>query len=218
MAWHAHSQQKTKPLSNLKAELHKTLPEQLNQKVEEITETTEPELTASANKTDLPRLNKFVPKQIQIGNDSCADVIVFRDGTEMTAKVVEIFNGTIKYLPCNNLDGPLRVSNGDKIFMVKYANGTKEVFKETAKTSAPTAKPQAPKEKELNMLALASFILSMFWFLYFIPAIVACILGIIAMKQINANPEKYKNRWMAKFGIIVFFVVSGLIVLSYIGV
>lgn len=214
LAWHTISQQKTKQEKNLKSESKLTRQEHLNQQVNVVIETARIELTASANKMGLPRVSKFIAKQIKTGNDSCADVLVFRDGTELTVKVVEIFNGTIKYLPCNNLDGPLRVANGDKIFMVKYANGTKEVFKETVRTQTPDARKVEPIKQKMNVLALISFISSI---LGFIPifGIAAVILGAISLNQISRAPQKYKNRWMAIFGLVAGGIWTFLNLIAY---
>lgn len=149
-------------------------------------------------------------------NDSCADILVFRDGVELTVKIVEVYEGTVKYLPCNNLDGPLRVQTGEKVFMIKYANGTREVLQMPVKSepdkNLSKEKNQTDK-KGINGLALASFICGILGFLI-LPAIVAVILGMIAKRQYRSNPTKYKAMWMATFGMTAGMVWLGIYFLS----
>lgn len=174
------------------------------------------QLSASTNMDLTTILLKKKPVYLKPNNDSCADVLVFRDGVELTVKVVEVFEGTIKYLPCNNLDGPLRVQTGEKVFMIKYANGTREVLQMPVKSepdkNVSKEKNQTVK-RGLNGLALASFICGIFGF-FILPAIVAVILGMIAKRQHRSNPMKYKAMWMATFGMTAGMVWLGLYFLS----
>jgi len=57
------------------------------------------------------------------------DLIIKRDGEEINAKILEIDDIKIKYKPSTHLDGPTRVINKSAVFMIKYKNGTKELFK-----------------------------------------------------------------------------------------
>ena len=60
------------------------------------------------------------------------DVITKRDGTELQTKVVEIGVNEIKYKNFDNLDGPDYVCLKSDVFMIKFENGNKEVFGNTA--------------------------------------------------------------------------------------
>lgn len=71
--------------------------------------------------------------------DTC-DVLVFKDGSEIKGKVKEIGSSEIKYKRCDSPDGPTYISKSSDIFMVKYANGTREVIK-----SEPTPRVQSPE-------------------------------------------------------------------------
>lgn len=56
------------------------------------------------------------------------DLLTRRNGDEVQVKVVEITPNEVKYHRTDNPDGPLiSVWRGD-VFMIRYANGTKEVF------------------------------------------------------------------------------------------
>jgi hypothetical protein len=47
---------------------------------------------------------------------------------EIESKVIEITEGVIKYRLPSQPNGPLRNMAIDNIFMIKYGDGTKEVF------------------------------------------------------------------------------------------
>ena len=56
------------------------------------------------------------------------DNIILFDGEEIVAKIIEININDIKYKKISNLDGPLYTLDKNEVFMIKYANGEKEVF------------------------------------------------------------------------------------------
>ena len=57
-----------------------------------------------------------------------SDIIITKKGDEIEVKVVEITAETIKYRKASQADGPLRNVPISEVFMIKYKNGTKEVF------------------------------------------------------------------------------------------
>lgn len=58
------------------------------------------------------------------------DVITKKNGDEIQAKITEVGQNEIKYKRFDNLDGPVYTIGKSDVFMVKYQNGTKDVFKE----------------------------------------------------------------------------------------
>lgn len=56
------------------------------------------------------------------------DVIILKDGEEIEGKVIEITETSVKYKSASQLDGPIRNMAIDKVFMIKYGDGTKEVI------------------------------------------------------------------------------------------
>ncbi len=172
--------------------------------------------------------------------DTCGDKIFMRNGQDILAKVIEVNPKTIKYKQCDNLDGPLFVVGVDKIAMIQYANGVKETFaaSEVSESqpdyaSAPTAssttitrnggegrgkeiiKYKTIDEKKLvyHKYAMPAFILGFFFWLI-VPGILSIIYGILALKAIKRNPEKYKGEILAGFWIYVFSGILFLILLS----
>lgn len=147
--------------------------------------------------------------------DSCGDIITLKNGDEIVAKVLEVSQTTIKYKKCNNLDGPLMVESIDNIFMVKYVNGSKDVFNKTTKPKVDSPKKEnAPTgEKKYNKFAVMSFIFSLFFIVYGISCIFSLIFAIKALRQMKKEPGKYKGKAFAMVGLIVSAIVLGLILL-----
>ncbi len=56
------------------------------------------------------------------------DVIVLKSGEEIQAKIVQVTDNDVSYKKFDYQDGPTFVVSKDKIFMIKYADGTKDVF------------------------------------------------------------------------------------------
>ena len=74
------------------------------------------------------------------------DIITLRTGDEIKSKVLEVNPDLIKYKNWTNLEGPIySVVKGD-IFMIKYANGTKDVFKITTAPESKSAEIQPVKK------------------------------------------------------------------------
>lgn len=67
------------------------------------------------------------------------DVIVLKSGDEIQAKIVQVTDNDVSYKKFDYQDGPTFVVSKDKIFMIKYADGTKDVFS-TSTTQAATVR------------------------------------------------------------------------------
>lgn len=68
------------------------------------------------------------------------DIIIFKSGDEVEAKVLEISTDIVKYKKWNNQNGPTYSSGKVEIFMIKYQNGTKDIFNDFQ------VKPNPPKK------------------------------------------------------------------------
>ena len=75
------------------------------------------------------------------------DKIMFIDGTEILSKVIEINNTEIKYKNFADISGPTIINLKKNIFIIKYENGTKEVFTENLIKDSPK---NIQVETELN--------------------------------------------------------------------
>jgi len=61
-------------------------------------------------------------------NLNAQDVIIKNDGTEIESKISEVGLENIKYKKFSSLDGPTYLLPKKEIFMIKYEDGTKDVF------------------------------------------------------------------------------------------
>lgn len=61
-------------------------------------------------------------------NANAQDIIKFRDGDTITAKVTEVGIIEIKYFKADKLQGPLYITNKADVAFIFYANGSKDQF------------------------------------------------------------------------------------------
>jgi hypothetical protein len=64
------------------------------------------------------------------------DEITFRNGETLKAKIVEVGLDEITYKKVENPSGPSYTVKKDKVFMIKYENGTRDVFEAVQQTNA----------------------------------------------------------------------------------
>lgn len=162
---------------------------------------------------------KIIP--LSMLTDSCGDVVVMKDGTEMTVKITEVGSKTIRYKRCDNLSGPTIVVRTESVFMIKYASGTKEVFKtsepdyvvSSEEWQSQKTKPIVYEAKKVNGFALASFVVSLLsWTLVLAP--VSLIFGFIGISQATNHPEKYVGKGFAVAGVVITLAVLFIFLLA----
>lgn len=148
------------------------------------------------------------------------DEIILRNGNEISAKVIEIDNSVVKYKKCDNLNGPLYSIEKSKILIIKYTNGTKDVFADNEPTDSDKVKQKSTKRK-VNSAAVLSFVFSLAGipiglFASMIVGLVlsgvAFILGIIGIIIISIRSDKYKGRGFAVVGLILG--LAGVVLVS----
>ena len=78
------------------------------------------------------------------------DIIILKNGDEIKTKVLEVTSDIVKYKKWDNQDGPVYSSVKTEVFMIKYQNGTKDVFKsqETIVTNSSPASNEEVKKNE----------------------------------------------------------------------
>lgn len=72
------------------------------------------------------------------------DILVMKSGDEIKVKVVEVFPDLVKYKKWDNQDGPSYSEYKSKIFMIKYQNGTKEVFNDQSSSGQTYERKSEP--------------------------------------------------------------------------
>jgi hypothetical protein len=63
------------------------------------------------------------------------DTITLKNGDEIKTKVLEVTSDQIKYKKWDNLDGPSYSTAKSEVFMIKYKNGSKDVFNNASSAS-----------------------------------------------------------------------------------
>ncbi len=87
------------------------------------------------------------------------DMIILNNTDEIKSKVLEILDNQVKYKKWTNLNGPTYTIEKSEIFMIKYANGEKETFKnvekkETKETKAKVVVPEPIIAEKLENVCL----------------------------------------------------------------
>lgn len=151
-------------------------------------------------------------------SDEPCDDLIFRDGSEVKGKVSEVNATEIKYKKCDMPDGPVYTVKKSEVFMIKYANGTREVFKEEAKPNPE--KPKTPPLKRVHPMAITALILGIASFVVFfiglLGSILAIVLADIAIERINRQPDVYEGLVLAKIGKIlgiIYLVILAIVLL-----
>jgi hypothetical protein len=74
------------------------------------------------------------------------DIIVQKNGEEIKAKVEQVLDTEIRYRKFDNLGGPQYVIKKAEVFMIKYENGSKDLFTTEPAPVLPQPKP-SPSSK-----------------------------------------------------------------------
>ena len=92
----------------------------------------------------------FLFSLIQFHLAIAQDIIYKRNGDEIKSKVSEVTSTEIKFKKSDNLDGPMFTILKSEVMMIKYSNGTKDVFQinEPKQQEAFYDNPYAERTKE----------------------------------------------------------------------
>ena len=73
------------------------------------------------------------------------DLLILKDGSDIQVKVLEVLVDEIKYKKFSNIDGPTYTMEKDFVFMIKYANGEKDLFGNSPKPEKVESTPEKKK-------------------------------------------------------------------------
>jgi hypothetical protein len=166
-------------------------------------------------KISFKKLKRQYTKELRKKNllDEC-DIITFKNGEEVKAIVTEVGTSEVKYKKCDNKNGPLYSVKKSEVFMIKYANGSKDFFGNQVATSEDTSKSVDSNEASDNTdaAAVGAFATGLVGLLIgiFASALVGLILGITAIvfaifadNNIKKSKGKSKGRGLATVGAIL---------------
>jgi len=193
-----------------------------------------------ASNEEKPEIVEIKKAQLLVLNsDTCGDKLLLQNADELVVKILEIDDNYIKYKRCDNLNGPTYSMAKNKVALITYVNGTKEVIQNQApnyrieQTQKPLLlKDGPPKTNVLGLLSLLGHIvfsiggqaiiygtgagssialLLLLW-------IATIIMAYTSLFQFKNEPGKYKGKWMPVVVIVfnaVGFLLFGFIFTGY---
>jgi len=188
------------------------LKEEVPTEVDEVKIFSSEEVLASVHEKNSLKTELKKKKQTDFFNEECGDIITFKKGETVKAKVLEIGVSEIKYKRCDNLEGPLIVVNKKDIYSIKYLSGHEDHFfnepvkKETSETG----------KKETHPLAIAAIACTAGILIFNVfAAIAALIIASIAKQKIMAEPDKYEGLDLVKISQIISTIAVVLFIIIF---
>lgn len=83
---------------------------------------------------------------LSISQSIAQDRLFFLNGDEQDVKITEVSSSEVKYKRMDNLDGPSFSTLKSELFMIKYANGDKEMM--ATQSVEPTSNPTSTQQDE----------------------------------------------------------------------
>jgi hypothetical protein len=148
--------------------------------------------------------------------NECEEIIT-RNGDIIEAKIIEVGVTEIKYKKCSNKEGPSYSILKSDVFMIKYKNGDKDVFNEKKSSSSPVGLEES-KIEPFSIVSLSTGITGLALGIFIsmavgiILGILGIIFGVISMKKVNSDPNKYSkiSPKLAKAGLITGIVITAI--------
>ena len=129
-------------------------------------------------------------------NEPC-DNIILKNGDEISVKIIEITPDLIKYKKCGNLDGPLFSIYKNEVLLVRYKDGTKDIFNETNVNLFSNS-----NESDSSWMGIYSLVLSLIVFLIPLPIVLGILFAGISFISGLASLDD-KNWGLGLAGMII---------------
>lgn len=145
------------------------------------------------------------------------DHIIFRDGTEDDVVIKIIDDETVRYKLCSMPNGPDFVRKKSTVFMIRYRNGQKDIFKESNPVypevrTVNQNRPDFKTRETLAMVALSAAILGIYP-LTFLGSVVGLICSLIYLQKHRIDPKLYPAKSPAKAALIISLIMLGILAL-----
>ncbi|MCE3229964.1 MAG: hypothetical protein K0S32_4515 [Bacteroidetes bacterium] len=154
------------------------------------------EATPIANRQIFPETRRTTPP------DSCGDMIYYHNGSETAARIIELTDKNVVYKKCEGVNQTFLARKKD-VLMVKYADGSVKAFQ----NEEPKKKIHESSWEALVCAICAPIFLVLSLFSpYMLIALGSAIFygireGIIARREIKAEPEKYRGMILANVSL-----------------
>lgn len=169
---------------------------------------------------------------LTFNKDTCGDVLLLQNADEISVKVIEINEQAIKYKRCDNINGPTYTIAKNKVALIKYANGIKEVIQQDApvRTKEPELIKKDTGPRKVNMVGLISLIahiavsilsrgvtasattgLGIAGFIVII-GLAALVMAYVALFQFRNEPQRYSGRWMPI--VVICLDLAGILIVA----
>jgi len=157
-----------------------------------------------------------------IVGDNC-DVIIFRNGDEISAKVVEVTETTVKYKKCDKATGPLYTKRQSSILMIRYSDGSKDIFSHAKSNSKEEETNKNVANLGWTAIALTLIGTITFWLVSWPAGFVLLgtgfLMALISTIMYSANPSKYNKKGksiaIATLFTALLSILSGVFVLFF---
>lgn len=180
----------------------------------ELTSVEEEKINASTKIS--PEFFSLKKKTLIGAKDTCGDIMLLKRGEELKVKVLEIDETKIKYKRCDNLKGPTYEIEKQKVALITFSNGVKEIIEAPTISQQqhdyyePQKSQQTNYRKTTPDIAKYAVMLAVIGIFVLPATIVALILANKAEKMILAEPNKYEGMDVVDSAKIICFVTIAI--------
>jgi len=183
----------------------------------------------SSSKADLPFL---IPKAKSLfPKDSCRDMIFYKNGSYINAKVIEVTDKEVNYVICAKNNNKIYTDNKEFISEIKYASGKKSNIEQQLKTEkefedeGSSSNGEKPYSAGTIIGTIASLLAMLLLylvitgsatglgFMMFFLLLVAILIDLISFIHSLINSNEYKGQILTI--LMALFCIGGILVLFF---
>ena len=157
---------------------------------------------------------------IQSDSAKCGDIITFRDGKLVTARVSTIGIKDITYQRCDNLSGPEYTVKKSDVLSIEYSNGDVDEFELHEEYYSTNVPEVYYGSRQTDGFAIASFTSGILAILatFIVPVatlilmVTALIFASVALKRIRRSNGELGGKGLAIAGMVLGIVIAAFVV------
>ncbi len=147
----------------------------------------------------------FVSRQKNSSEDEGeCDVLVTTSGENINCIVREVTEESIKFVMCNESDGPVISVEKSSIRLIKYQSGAVQMINSKS-DEIKNKRISDYSRRRTHRLALLSLVIGIFGFIFITPllGLGAIASGLVAILRIRKEPEQYKGTGISLVGMVL---------------